>query len=117
MLSYPDASTLNFLKAVCRLSSSPSLASDFIVKVSVRLLMFPPVNTKKEIRKVKISGIKSIISACTITVKREICFISKQVTYRAYKREICFISKQQVTYRAYHAHAHIHTRLLSVRVL
>ena len=43
----PDASTLNFLKAVCRLSSSPSLASDFIVKVSVRLLMFPPVNTPR----------------------------------------------------------------------
>lgn len=69
----PDASTLNFLKAVCRLSSSPSLASDFIVKVSVRLLMFPPVNTKKEIRKVKISGIKSIFPY-TITVKREIMF-------------------------------------------
>lgn len=31
--NYPDASTLNFLKAVCRLSSSPSLASDFIVKL------------------------------------------------------------------------------------
>lgn len=43
----PDASTLNFLKAVCRLSSSPSLASDFIVKASVLLLMFPPVNTPR----------------------------------------------------------------------
>uniref|UniRef100_A0A481CX96 Oxidative stress-responsive serine-rich protein 1 n=1 Tax=Sus scrofa TaxID=9823 RepID=A0A481CX96_PIG len=37
----PDASTLNFLKAVCRLSSSPSLASDFIVKVFTLLWMLP----------------------------------------------------------------------------
>jgi hypothetical protein len=37
----PDASTLSFLKVVCRLSSSPSLASDFIVKVFALLGMFP----------------------------------------------------------------------------
>lgn len=32
-VTYPAASTLSFLNAVCRLSSSPSLASVFIIKV------------------------------------------------------------------------------------
>lgn len=51
VINYPDASTLNFLKAVCRLSSSPSLASDFIAKLFILLWMFPLILKKKIKRK------------------------------------------------------------------
>lgn len=57
VFNYPEASTLNFLKAVCRLSSSPSLASDFIVKVFTLLWMLPLI-LKNKMNKMKTGSSK-----------------------------------------------------------